>query len=152
MLSIILPIKDEKENIEPLLHELKEVLQHHSSSEVIAVDDGSTDGTREVLQKAQSSFPFLRLVSLARNYGQTAAIAAGMDAAKGDIFLPLDADGQNDPHDIPLFLAKLEEDTTLFRAGAVPVTMRGCGPGFPAVQILLSAELPDRKFTTTVVR
>lgn len=109
LLSIILPIKDERENIEPLLQELEEVLRDISDAEVVAVDDGSTDGTREVLKKATSTFPFLRLVFLSRNYGQTTAIAAGMDAAKGDIILPLDADGQNDPHDIPLFLAKLDE-------------------------------------------
>lgn len=107
-LSIILPVHNEVENIDPLLGELADVLQQYPGAEVIAVDDGSTDQTLSNLKAATSRFPFLRVVELARNFGQTAAISAGMDVAKGDVILPMDADGQNDPHDIPLFIAKID--------------------------------------------
>lgn len=108
-LSVILPVYNERESIPPLLAELQRVLAAYPHAEVVAVDDGSTDGTREVLERLRSSYPFLRIVVLARNYGQTTAIAAGMDHARGEVLLPMDADGQNDPCDIPQFLSKVEE-------------------------------------------
>lgn len=108
-LSVILPVKDERENIAPLLAELAEVLTQFSGAEVIAVDDGSTDGTTQELQSLASKYSFLKVVVLARNFGQTAAIAAGMDHATGDVIIPMDADGQNDPQDIPKLLTKLDE-------------------------------------------
>jgi glycosyltransferase involved in cell wall biosynthesis len=106
-LSVIVPVCNERENMLPLIAELAQVLQGIHGSEVIVVDDGSTDGTVDVLRGALSQYPFLRVIELARNYGQTAAIAAGMDAAKGEILLPMDGDGQNDPADIPRFLTAL---------------------------------------------
>lgn len=108
-LSIILPVYNERESIEPLLTELAEVLRVYPDAEVLVVDDGSTDGTCALLRELQKSFSFLRAIFLARNYGQTTALAAGMDHATGDILLPMDADGQNDPADIPVFLKKIEE-------------------------------------------
>lgn len=108
-LSVILPVKDERENIAPLLSELAEVLTQFHGAEVIAVDDGSTDGTTKELQSLASKYSFLKVIVLARNFGQTAAIAAGMDTATGDVIIPMDADGQNDPHDIPKLLTKLDE-------------------------------------------
>ncbi len=108
-LSVILPVKNESENLAPLLEELSGVLKAYADAEVIAVDDGSTDGSADALRAMVGRFPFLRVVRLARNYGQTAAIAAGVDAARGDVFIPMDADGQNDPADIPKMLAKLDE-------------------------------------------
>lgn len=108
-LSVILPAKDECENIEPLLGALRSVLVAYPSAEIIAVDDGSTDGTTEILQRLTQTMPMLRVLVLARSYGQTAAIAAGMEAAQGDVLLPMDADGQNDPHEIPRFLAEIEK-------------------------------------------
>jgi dolichol-phosphate mannosyltransferase len=77
--------------------------------EVIAVDDGSTDHSLDELRKAASERPEFKVVSLARNYGQTAAMMAALDYASGDIIVPMDADLQNDPADIPMLLAKLQE-------------------------------------------
>ncbi len=108
-LSVILPVHNERENLRPLLIELSAALRPYGDSEIIAVDDGSTDGTLPELKNLLSSLPMLRVVELATNYGQTAAIAAGMDNAQGDILLPMDADLQNDPADIPKFMAKIDE-------------------------------------------
>ncbi|MSR67563.1 glycosyltransferase [Candidatus Peribacteria bacterium] len=108
-LSIILPVHNERENLRPLLEELSGVLSAYPDSEVIAVDDGSTDGSHEVLEQLSANFRFIRVISLATNYGQTAAIAAGMDAASGEVLLPMDADLQNDPADIPTFMQKIGE-------------------------------------------
>lgn len=106
-ISVILPIHNERENLPPLLGELSDVLALYPGSEVIAVDDGSTDGSLDLLRSLTGRFPFLRVIALSTNYGQTAAIAAGMDAASGDVLLPMDADGQNNPADIPKFLEKI---------------------------------------------
>ena len=108
-LSIILPIHNERENLGLLLEELSVALAPYSDSEIIAVDDGSTDGSLEEMKSLAQKYPMLRVLEMARNYGQTAAISAGMEAATGDVFLPMDADMQNDPKDIPLFIAKLDE-------------------------------------------
>lgn len=108
-LSIILPVHNEHDNLESLLEELSRVLVQYAGSEVIAVDDGSTDSSVQVLQQLSKKYTFLRSIALATNYGQTAAIAAGMDSATGDVLLPMDADLQNDPADIPKFLAKIDE-------------------------------------------
>ncbi len=108
-ISIILPVHNERENLAALMGELSSVLQAGVSAEVIAVDDGSTDGGVETLKELVQKYPFLRVIVLARNFGQTAAIAAGMEHARGEIFLPMDSDGQNDPADIPHFLKKIAE-------------------------------------------
>lgn len=105
-LSVILPVHNERENLPLLLEELAVCLP--SGSEVVAVDDGSTDDSLTELLELRKRHPFLVVVELARNYGQTAAIAAGMDAASGDVLLPMDADLQNDPKDIPRFLAEID--------------------------------------------
>ncbi len=109
-LSVIVPVHNEQENISLLLAELQTVLEGIPQSEVIVVDDGSTDETVRVLHEVQKKFPFVHSIELMRNYGQTAAIAAGMDYAKGEIVIPMDGDGQNDPADIPRFLAALTDD------------------------------------------
>ena len=108
-LSVILPVHNERDNLKPLLAELAAVLAAYPASEIIAVDDGSTDGSLAELKSLTASFPSLKVIELATNYGQTAAIAAGMDAATGEVLLPMDADSQNDPSDIPGFLAKIDE-------------------------------------------
>lgn len=110
VLSVIVPAKNEEQNIPVLLARLFPVLRGLGRPfEVIVVNDGSTDDTLHVLRELAGSHPELVVIDLARNYGQTAAMMAGFDHARGDIIVPIDADLQNDPADIPLLLAKLEE-------------------------------------------
>ena len=78
-------------------------------TEIVLVDDGSRDGTSAKLREAAATRPWLRLIRFRRNYGQTAAMSAGFKAARGDVVIPMDADLQNDPADIPLLLARLDE-------------------------------------------
>jgi glycosyltransferase involved in cell wall biosynthesis len=109
-LSIVIPIFNEGKNIEPLHFRLKEALDgFRVGYEIIMVDDGSTDGSFEILKGVQAKDPLLRVVRLRRNFGQTAAFAAGFDYARGEVIVTLDADLQNDPADIPALLAKIEE-------------------------------------------
>jgi glycosyltransferase involved in cell wall biosynthesis len=109
-LSVIIPVYNEIENI-PLLHErLSRVLKEQNFSyEVIYVDDGSKDGTFAQLQSLVKQDQQVRVVRLRRNFGQTAALAAGIDYSRGEILLFMDGDLQNDPIDIPRLLAKLDE-------------------------------------------
>jgi glycosyltransferase involved in cell wall biosynthesis len=107
--SIVAPVYNEKENIEPLHRGLGEAL-NGLSYELIFVDDGSTDGSLEELTKiAEHDTDHVRVVELRRNFGQTAAIAAGIDHSLGDVIVLIDADLQNDPADIPMLLEKIEE-------------------------------------------
>jgi glycosyltransferase involved in cell wall biosynthesis len=109
-LSVIVPVYDEIENLEAMLEELSEVLLAESRTfEVIVVDDGSRDGTAERLRQLVPERKWLRAVFFSRNFGQTAAFDAGFRAASGDAVATLDGDLQNDPHDIPAMLAKLDE-------------------------------------------
>lgn len=109
-LSVVIPLCDEEENVARLVHELGAVLDGlGDSAEIIAVDDGSTDASYARLLALRPEEPRLRLVRLARNYGQTAALAAGIDQARGRIVVTLDADLQNDPRDIPGLLARLAD-------------------------------------------
>jgi len=110
-LSIIVPVYNEEQNL-PLLfdaiHKVMDALDH--AWELILVDDGSRDNSRVVLNELVVKDPqHVRVVVFRRNFGQTAAIAAGIDHAKGEVIILLDADMQNDPADIPLLLAKLDE-------------------------------------------
>jgi dolichol-phosphate mannosyltransferase len=109
-ISVIVPAKNEEQNLPVLIDRLLPVLRGLGQPfEVIVVNDGSTDGSLRVLESLAAAHPELRVIDLARNYGQTAAMMAGFDHSCGDIIVPLDADLQNDPADIPRMLAKLDE-------------------------------------------
>ncbi|MDX1522469.1 MAG: glycosyltransferase family 2 protein [Anaerolineae bacterium] len=109
-LSIVLPIYNEVESIPHLLDELGPALQATGHTyEIICVDDGSQDGSFEALKKLRKQDDRIRVIQFRRNFGQTAAFAAGFDRACGDIIITMDADLQNDPADIPKLLEKIEE-------------------------------------------
>lgn len=108
--SVIIPVYNEEESIRFLIPQLVSVLQTIGAEfEIIAVNDGSSDHSAEVLRELAGTTPWLRVVTLARNFGQTAAMMAGFDHSTGAIIVPIDADLQNDPADIPRLLAKLDE-------------------------------------------
>jgi len=109
-ISVFLPVYNEEPNLRPLHSKLDEALKALGrSAEIVYVDDGSTDGSLKILRDIAQLDPRVRVVALRRNYGQTAAMAAGIDAAKGDVLIPMDADLQNDPADITRLLKKLDE-------------------------------------------
>lgn len=109
-LSIVIPFFNEEENITGVYGTLKDALKSvNRTHEIIAVDDGSQDRSFDILSSLAASDPCLRVIKLRRNFGQTPALAAGFDAARGDKIITMDGDGQNDPHDIPDMLAKLDE-------------------------------------------
>jgi len=113
-LSIVIPVYNEEENVEPLIREINGVLATLGKScEIVAVDDGSKDGTFTALSRLHCIEPSLKVVRLRRNFGQTAALAAGLAYAQGEIIVLMDGDGQNDPADIPALLEMLQEDNDL---------------------------------------
>ena len=108
--SIVIPVYDEEENVVSLVERVDAAMEGQGRPwETIVVDDGSRDGTLKKLLPLRASHPTLRLVRMRRNYGQTLAMQAGIDAARGRVVVTLDGDLQNDPADIPKLLAKLEE-------------------------------------------
>ncbi len=109
-ISIVLPVFDEAESLPSLFDKLTGVLWSMGRPyEIIAVNDGSRDGTGEVLAQLAQRYSELRVIEFARNYGQTAALMAGFDHSRGVVVVTLDADLQNDPDDIPQMIAKLHE-------------------------------------------
>jgi len=113
-LSIAVPVYNEEENVEPLIREINGVLETLGKSyEIIVVDDGSQDRTFAALSKLHREQPAMKVVRLKRNFGQTAALAAGLAHARGEIVILMDGDGQNDPADIPALLTKLAEGNDL---------------------------------------
>lgn len=113
-LSIVIPVFNEEENIEPLIREIDAVLAPTGQRyEIVAVDDGSKDRTFAVLRGLLCKQNSLKAVRLKRNFGQTAALAAGLAYAEGEIVVLMDGDGQNDPADIPALLEKIHEGNDL---------------------------------------
>ena len=109
-LSLFLPVLDEEENLREMHAKIAAALDSlGEAAEVIYVDDGSTDGSLRILKELAAEDDRVRVISLRRNYGQTAAMSAGIDAARGEILVPMDADLQNDPADIARLLEKLDE-------------------------------------------
>jgi len=109
-ISVFLPVLNEELNLGPLHEKLDRALvQLGRSAEIIYVDDGSTDGSLAVLREIAAKDSRVRVIALRRNYGQTPAMAAGIDAARGEVLIPMDADLQNDPADIIRLLEKIDE-------------------------------------------
>ncbi len=113
-LSIVIPVYNEEENVEPLIGEVEGVLAAAGKTyEIIAVDDGSKDRTFMMLRTLHRTRPHLKIVRLKRNFGQTAAMAAGLAYAEGETIIIMDGDGQNDPADIPALIKEIEEGNDL---------------------------------------
>ncbi len=109
-LTVVVPVYNEADNLQPLHDELTAALGALGRAyEIVYVDDGSTDGSQQRLADLLRCDARVVVVRLARNYGQTAALAAGFDHARGEVVVTLDADGQNDPADIPILLASLDQ-------------------------------------------
>ncbi len=117
-LSVIIPVLNEENNIIPLYTELTEVIGRLDLPyEIIFIDDGSTDNSYKVLSDLHSKDKAVKVVQFRRNFGQTAAFAAGFDHSIGELILTLDADGQNDPNDIPRMLSTLDKGDNDFVIG-----------------------------------
>lgn len=109
-ISIVIPVYNEEGNIKELHKELVSVLKSlNSPYEIIWINDGSKDGSLRILEEVAKNDTNSKVIDFVRNFGQTAAMSAGIKEATGDIIIPMDADLQNDPIDIPVFLKKIEE-------------------------------------------
>ena len=109
-ISVVLPVYNESGNLETFIPELSGVLRDLGRSyEIIAVDDGSTDPSVDTLRRLKQDEPNLRIIRFRRNFGQTAGFSAGFDLSRGTYVITMDADGQNDPADIPKLLKIMEE-------------------------------------------
>ena len=110
MISVLIPVFNEEANIPPLYESLTSVLNRiRKDYEVIFIDDGSCDGTLSLIRAISKRDPHIKFLSFSRNFGQTAALSAGIDFSKGEIIIPMDGDLQNDPEDIPVLLQKIDE-------------------------------------------
>lgn len=117
-LSVVIPIFNEEDNIAPLIEAVEHSLQSIASRyEIIFVDDGSTDSSVATINRLAQGKSHIRVVAFTRNFGQTSAMAAGIEAAHGEYITTLDGDLQNDPSDILLMLKKLEEEKLDIVAG-----------------------------------
>ena len=108
-ISVVVPLLNEQDNIGPLHRQITEALTGKYQYEIIFIDDGSTDGSLSVLRRLQKEDAGVRIISLRKNFGQTAALSAGFAHSRGEIIVAIDADLQNDPADIPKMIEKLKE-------------------------------------------
>lgn len=109
-ISVIAPVYNEKESLKPLMKELHDVLSKQNIGyEILFIDDGSRDGSNDVLEELSKEYPWVKVITFKRNFGQTSALLAGIDYSQGDYLVPIDSDLQNDPKDIPRLLSKAEE-------------------------------------------
>jgi len=168
-LSLVVPVYNEEGNVEPLHRELTDVATRLGRPyEIVFVNDGSRDGTLARLEALRAGDPHLRIVDLDGNFGEAAALSAGFAHARGDVIVTLDGDGQNDPADIPLLLARLRPDVDvvsgrrrerkeafwtrvlpsrianalIVRATGVPVHDCGCGLKAYRREVVDGAQLP----------
>jgi glycosyltransferase involved in cell wall biosynthesis len=108
-LSVVVPLLDEQDNLPALYEQVKQALEGRYDYELIFIDDGSTDESFPILKELHDSDTRVRVIRFRKNFGQTAALSAGFAHARGDLVVALDADLQNDPVDIPMLVARLEE-------------------------------------------
>ena len=133
-ISIIIPVFNESESIAYLLEEVKSVMEvNELNYELIIVNDGSEDNTHTVLNKLTKNIKELLVISLRKNYGQTAAMAAGFDISRGDIVITLDGDLQNDPNDIPKLISEINTGYDLI-----------CGWRFNRKDKLINRRIPSK--------
>jgi glycosyltransferase involved in cell wall biosynthesis len=108
-LSIVLPVFNESGNVEPLIDEIVATCAALGRTyEIVVVDDGSGDSTADELRRIRARVPELRVILFRRNFGQTAALSAGIEHARGEVIVTMDGDGENDPADVPKLLERLE--------------------------------------------
>ncbi len=119
--SVVVPVKDEAENVAALAREIAAALKAEPAHEILFVDDGSTDGTAAALAALKNEIPHFRPLRHDRNLGQSRGIRTGVRAARGEIIVTLDGDGQNDPADIPALLKTLRADPGLGLVSGVRV-------------------------------
>jgi glycosyltransferase involved in cell wall biosynthesis len=138
-ISIVIPVLNEEPNVAPLVEGIRQAVRGGPTWELLFVDDGSSDGTAATVLGFAGTDERIRLIPLARNYGQTAALQAGFDHARGNIVISMDGDLQNDPADIPLLVAKLEEGYDLvagYRRGRQDAWLSRRLPSWVANRIL----------------
>ncbi len=134
LISIIVPVFNESESIGLLLDEVINVMSSHKFNfELIVVNDGSKDNTHQVLKELTLKIKELSVISLRKNYGQTAAMSAGFDNSTGDIVITLDGDLQNDPNDIPLLISEINNGFDLV-----------CGWRFDRKDKLINRKIPSK--------
>ncbi len=134
LISIIVPVFNESESIDLLLDEVINVMSFHKFNfELIVVNDGSKDNTQQVLKQLTFKIKELSVISLRKNYGQTAAMSAGFDNSKGDIIITLDGDLQNDPNDIPILISEINNGYDLI-----------CGWRFDRKDKLINRKIPSK--------
>jgi len=108
-LSIVVPVLNEADSLQPLYDQIRQAADGRYDYEIVFIDDGSSDNSFSVLSEILQNDPKVRIIRFRRNFGQTAALSAGFEHARGNIIIALDADGQNDPADIPKLIEKLDE-------------------------------------------
>ena len=134
LISIIIPVFNESESIGFLLDEVISVMESHKFNfELIVVNDGSKDNTQQVLKQLTNKIKELSVISLRKNYGQTAAMSAGFDHSKGNILITLDGDLQNDPNDIPKLISEINNGYDLI-----------CGWRFDRKDKLINRKIPSK--------